>query len=259
MSKKQLQVIILAAGMGTRLRPYTNNKPKCLVEINGVSLLDSQLKILKSFSISNVTIIGGYKADLLPKNKAEIIINNKYHETNMLYSLFCAESKLTESSIISYGDIVYSKGILEQLLHSKSDLSVVIDKNWKSYWENRFDDPLDDAETLKLSDKNTIIEIGKKPNSFQEINGQYIGLMKFSTKGLIQLKELYKELCIKGLCMGKPIKNAYITDFLQEAINKGYTLNAVTTSAEWIEVDSVEDLHNEITHARHSVITSEEQ
>lgn len=257
MSDSNVKAIILAAGMGTRLRPYTNDKPKCLVEVNGKSLLDSQLDILRSASISNITVIGGYKGDMLKDKQVELIVNDKYDKTNMVFSLFCAEEKLNGECLITYGDIVYSNKILAQLLQSTDDIAVVIDKNWQTYWESRFPSPLDDAETLKFTDNNLITEIGNKANSLSEINGQYIGLMKFSDKGLQQLKHLYRNLCSKGSCMGKPIKDAYMTDLIQEAINAGYPVKAVPVFSDWIEVDSVSDLQSETTTQRHTNIMLE--
>ena len=87
-----MKAIILAAGEGRRLRPYTKNKPKCMVKINGVSLLDRQISIIKSLGIEEIIIIGGYKADNLKSRGSKLIINPRYHETNMVWSLF-AEKK----------------------------------------------------------------------------------------------------------------------------------------------------------------------
>ena len=88
----------------------------------------------------------------------------------MVESLFCASQELNEQTIVSYGDIIFEKKVLDKLIQSKADFSVVVDKNWKRYWEMRFDNPLDDAESLKidtdgdsLSDKNEIILFGSNP------------------------------------------------------------------------------------------------
>lgn len=254
MSDHNLKTIVLAAGMGTRLRPYTENKPKCLVEINGTSLLDSQLDILKGAGISNITLIAGYKSEMFKERAVNVIVNENFATTNMVSSLFCAESELNGNCLISYGDIVYSADILAKLLESKADIAVVVDKNWQSYWQARFSDPLDDAETLKLSAQGQITEIGNKAKSLVEIEGQYIGLMKFSDKGLQQLKQQYRELCQQGSCMGKPIENAYMTDIIQEMINSGYPVTAVPVYSEWIEVDSVSDLQHSTTLERYAAI-----
>ena len=160
-----VKVIILAAGKGTRLRPYTLDCPKCMVEINGKSLLDRQLAILNHERVDEIVIIGGYKIEMLEGRGDRIRKNSEYSETNMVWSLFSADDELHGDIIVAYGDIVYSRDILDALLASKADISVVIDKNWESYWRARSDNPLDDAETLKLTKDGRITEIGKKPKT----------------------------------------------------------------------------------------------
>ena len=67
---------------------------------------------------------------------------------------------------------------MKLLKKSNEKVSVVINKNWKELWLKRMNNPLNDAETLKLNKKNFIIEIGKKPKNYSEINGQYTGIIK---------------------------------------------------------------------------------
>lgn len=245
-----MKAIILAAGEGSRLRPYTLDRPKCLVEVDGHSLLDRQLKVLISEKVHQIILIGGYRAEMLHRKSIELRINPSYSETNMVYTLFCAESDLDDDAIVSYGDIVYSREILHTLLQSDADIAVTIDKDWKSYWCARSNNPLDDAETLKLSSDGRIIEIGQKPKTIEEIEGQYMGLMKFSKKGSLTLKQVYHDAKIIGSVCGKPLKKAYMTDLLQAMINLNIRIDAVPTHGGWVEVDTVEDLNSKITLQR---------
>ena len=191
MENKILKVILLVAGEGKRLRPYTLDRPKCMVEIDGVSLIDRQLAVLKAEGLDDIVMIGGYKADMLKREGIKLKINPRYYETNMVWTLFSAEDELEGDVIVSYGDIVYSREILQELLKSKADIAVTIDKEWESYWRARNEDPLDDAETLKLREDGTISEIGQKPKSLEEIEGQYMGLMKLSAIGVKQIKDIF--------------------------------------------------------------------
>ena len=109
MKNNKLKVILLVAGEGKRLRPYTLDRPKCMVEIEGISLIDRQLSILKSQGLSDIVMIGGYKADMLKRKGVKLKINPRYHETNMVWTLFSAEEELEGDLIVSYGDIVYSR------------------------------------------------------------------------------------------------------------------------------------------------------
>ena len=250
MKKNKYKVVILAAGEGKRLRPLTLDRPKCLVEIDGLSLLDRQLATLKHPKIKEIIIIGGYKIGLLKGKADKILENPRYHETNMVWTLFCAEDELNENLIISYGDIVYSKKVLEDLINSNSDVSVIIDKDWESYWSIRNEDPLSDAETLKLRKDGTIFEIGQKPKSIKEIEGQYIGLTKFSQKGIKRIRKIFNEARVKGNILGKPLEQAYMTDLIQLAIESGLRVSSVPIKGEWIEIDKIEDIKSSLISGR---------
>ena len=188
-----MKIIVLAAGQGTRLRPLTENVPKCMVPLKGKPLIDYQLDLFKSKSINDITIVGGYLIEKLKSKNVNLITNKVYATTNMVHSLFCAEKELNDDVIISYGDIVYNEKVLQKLIDSNENISIVVDKNWKEYWTARMDDPLVDAETLKIKD-GKIIEIGKKPNHYDDIEGQYIGLIKFSKKILKEIVQFYNGL-----------------------------------------------------------------
>ena len=250
MVNKNLKVIILAAGEGTRLRPYTLDRPKCMVEIEGVSLIDRQLEVLQSEGIDDIVIIGGYKSEMLKRDDIKLKVNARYFETNMVWTLFSAEEELEGDVIVSYGDIVYSKNILKALINSKADIAVTIDKKWEGYWRERNENPLDDAETLKLRKDGTISEIGQKPSSLEEIEGQYMGLMKFSSEGVRQIKSAFHSALESGKLLGKEVENSYMTDLLQFIVSNGGKVTSVQIDEDWVEVDTVEDLHAPVTLER---------
>ncbi len=241
------KVILLVAGEGKRLRPYTLDRPKCMVEIDGISLIERQIRILKDMELENILMIGGYKAKMLERNDANLKINDRYYETNMVWTLFSAEDEFEGEVIVSYGDIVYSSNVLKALLKSDSDIAVAVDTDWESYWQARNENPLDDAESLKLGYKGDIIEIGQKPKSINEIDAQYMGLMKFSQKGINQIKKIFHKALEAGYLMDKPIETSYMTDLLQATIDEGYSVQSVPVSGGWIEIDTVEDLNSKYT------------
>lgn len=245
------RTIILAAGEGTRLRPYTYELPKCMVKINGKSLIDRQLNVLSNLDLEDVVIIGGYKADMLTGKSKILIKNDQYKDTNMLWTLFCGEELLQDEIIVSYGDIVYSEEVLEKLLKSKADISVIVDNEWHSYWKSRIDNPLDDAETLKINKDGKICEIGQKPDHISDIEGQYIGLMKFSAKGISIIKKLFKtESDGSTSFLKRNLRNAYMTDFLQALIDSGEEIHPIYINGDWVEIDTVEDLNSSVTVER---------
>ena len=244
-----MRFFILAAGMGTRLKSQTENIPKCMVKIKGVPIIHWQKKILDSFKSKKITfyLITGYKSNKIKIPNYKKIINPKYRSTNMLYSLFYNKNLLQGKVLISYGDIIYSKGILKKLIKSKAAISIVIDKKWKNYWQQRFKNPLDDAETLKTNSKNYITEIGSKAKSINQIEGQYIGLIKLSAMGTQLFKKHFES---SRTFNGKNYKQAYLTDFINDMIIKGYKVKAVFIDEPWIEIDTKKDLLNKFTLMR---------
>ena len=241
--------------MGTRLGTYTHNIPKCMVKIKNKPLITYQKYILDKINIfkNKVYVVVGYKHKLIDIEGIKKIINPFYRRTNMLFSLFYNKNFFNESLIISYGDIVYSKKIIDKLISSKSMISVVVDKNWYEYWKKRFKHPLDDAETLKINKNGYITEIGNKTKFLSEINAQYIGLIKLSKKGSKIFKNHYLK---KSKFNGKSSNKAYLTDFLNDLIQDGFKVKAVNINNPWIEVDTIKDLKNPLTKTRLEKIIS---
>ena len=150
--------------------------------------------------------------------------------------------------IVSYGDIIFEKKILESLISSNFDLSVIIDKNWKQLWEQRFKNPLDDAESLILDPNGLILELGQKVSSYEKICGQYIGLMKFQGNDLEFIRSFYqnaKEISKNGKNPLNPeisFEKSYMTDFLNSLIKNGKKIHSVEVNGGWLELDSISDL-----------------
>ena len=235
--------IILAAGSGSRLLPYTADRPKCLVDLNGRPLIEWHLKVLHRLGISNIILVTGYRGEMLNDFGCRTITNPDWEHTNMVETLFCAESFFSEDMIVAYADIFYTADVLQTLLESTHDISVVVDTGWQSYWESRFECPLSDAESLRMNDTGRILEIGQDVTSTDEIEGQYIGLMRFCGNGVQKLKDAKHFLgTTKRPWMDqRPVQKAYMTDLLTELIERNITLSAVPIDRNWVEIDSVHD------------------
>ena len=248
-----MKAIILAAGQGERLRPLTENIPKCMVDFFGQSILERQIKIFRKCGISDISVVVGYCEDKINFQNITKFRNEQFMTTNMVESLFLAKDKLNDSVIVSYGDIVFEAEIIQKLMNSVHDISVVIDKNWKDYWKVRFENPLDDAESLIFDNDGLILDIGQKVKNIEEIQGQFIGLMKFQNDGIRDIKQFYektKKIALDGsnpLNPNVPFEKSFMTDFLQGLIHDDHKLNAVPVENGWLEIDSINDynLYNE--------------
>lgn len=239
-----MKVIVLAAGQGTRLRPLTLDRPKCLVELNCKPILQYQIDIFNSVGINDICVVGGYKADAIQNFDVTLLLNESYSTTNMVSTLFCAEDVLTgyDDVIISYGDIVFEENVITKLLNSDADLSVVFDNEWRNYWSSRMVDPLDDAETFKLGKDYSIIELGKQPTSYDDINGQYIGLIKLKAEKVKAFVSERKQLKQSDRYDQQSFDNMYMTSFIQHLIDSGWEVKGIPISNGWAEIDCLADI-----------------
>tara|TARA_Y100001968_G_scaffold119320_1_gene108718 strand:+ start:12401 stop:12895 length:495 start_codon:yes stop_codon:yes gene_type:complete len=161
----------------------------------------------------------------------------------MVTTLFKAKEIMNDDLIISYADIIYNRNILEKLKEDKSDFSVVVDKSWRELWSQRMENPLDDAETLKIKD-GRIIEIGKKPKGYNDIEGQYIGLIKISKNIINRVVSFYETLDRNCFYDGKCFDNMYMTSFIQMIIDNLSDINPVYIDGGWLEIDCIDDLQS---------------
>lgn len=132
-------------------------------------------------------------------------------------------------------------------MDSKDDISLIIDKNWEKYWKIRFDNPLDDAETLTIDSSGYILDIGQKTSDIEMIQGQYIGLMRFQNDGVKFLRDFYdhaKKIATihkNPLNPDIPFEKSYMTDLLRAMIANGYKIKSIPINGGWLELDSYDD------------------
>ncbi len=176
-----MKAIILAAGRGSRMGYLTENGPKCLVHLRGKPLIEWQLEAIRAAGLTEIGVVTGYQRYLLSTYKLVEFHNKNWFETNMVASLKLAEKWLkAEPCIVSYSDIFYEKSAITSLINCSAPIAVTYDPNWLDVWKKRFEDPLTDAETFLIDTSNRIIEIGNKPNNVEEIQGQYMGLLRIT-------------------------------------------------------------------------------
>ena len=179
---------------------------------------------------------GGYRKELL-EGDFDTVDNDRWDQTNMVGTLDCARDYLRKNTcIVSYADIVYHPDNVKALIEAEGDIVITYDEIWKPLWELRFADPLSDAETFVLNEKGVVQEIGQTANSIEQIQGQYMGLLKFTPKGWCQVEQLLDAL-------DKEIVDALdMTALLQRLIKSDITINTVKIRGRWCEADSEDDL-----------------
>jgi len=227
--------IILAAGRGSRMGSLTSNLPKCRTLLFGKELIQWQLDALRKANIKEIAIIRGYLSETFDFD-LKYFENERWEDTNMVSTLISASQWLeNETNIVSYADIVYSSDSISTLMNTKGDIVITYDPNWHELWSLRFKDPLSDAETFKIQD-GVITEIGNRANSINEIEGQFMGLIKIKSNGW---KKINKYL--DGYSTSE-IDQMDMTMLLSGLICSGVEVCAIPISDRWMEVDSESDL-----------------
>jgi len=242
-----MKAIILAAGMGTRLGKYTENLPKGMLKFAGKSLIERQLGVLKASGVEDIVIVKGYAPDKINFPGVKYFVNEDFANTNMVETLFCAESEMTEDFIVCYSDILYEKRVLGAVLKTQCNIGVTVDIDFKEYWNARLAKPEEDSESLSIGSEGNIIELGSPNPKLEQISGRYVGIIKFAGKGVDDLKRVYHDQKNKYYCSDKPwlnsksFKKGYMTDILQAIINAGTRVDPIKIKRGWLEFDTVED------------------
>lgn len=123
----KMNAIILAAGMGTRLRPLTDDRPKCMVEVNGVPMVERQIQFLHEAGIYDITLVSGYKADKLDylkdKYSVDIVFNERFDSCNNIYSMVKVLDRFRNTWVIE-GDVYMNSNCFRSEITCSSYYSV---------------------------------------------------------------------------------------------------------------------------------------
>jgi len=232
-----MKAIILAAGRGSRMGDATADQPKCLTMLCGKPLLDWQLEALRGADVDTIGIVRGYMGDKLVREGVSSFDNPRWAETNMVISLTSASAWLSSDvCLVSYSDIVYPASTVMALAGAQDDIVITYLVHWRSLWEARFKDPLSDAETFRVDASGHLLEIGARPRSLDEIQGQYMGLLRFTPRGWRSVQDL-----LRSLNQAQRDK-LDVTSLLRQLLDRGHALGAVPVDQPWYEVDSQSDL-----------------
>ena len=176
---QMINIVILAAGIGSRLGKLTKEKPKGLVEINNEPLFDINLKTLDIIKNKRIRVITGHKSNLFNKYNVKKIKNKNFRFNGILDSFILGLNKIENfnDSLFLYSDIIYDEDVILNLLKTNHEFTIPILNDWKALWKKRFNNPLCDLETCKTNNIGQITEIGKKPKNFHDINGQFMGIL----------------------------------------------------------------------------------
>ena len=253
-----MKTIIIAAGESTRLRPLTDDKPKCMLKIKGRPIIQHIIKLFRNNGVSDVSVIRGYKKEKINFPNVTYFENSAFKDNNILHSLITAREKFEEAIrtnediIVSYSDIWYEDSVVKKLLGSEKDISAIVDIDWEEYYDGRTDHPISEAEKVSIGNNNKILKIGKNINlnTSEDKYGEFIGLWKFTPEGAKVFLRHFDRLN-SDLNKKDPFQSAmewqksYITDIFQDMVEKGINIHCVLIKKNWMEFDTIQDFMRE--------------
>jgi phosphoenolpyruvate phosphomutase len=256
---EQITAIIAAAGFEKQLLPLIEDKPKCLLDIKGKTILERQVSALNECNIKEIALVRGYKKEAIALPNIRYYDNDRYEDTGELFSIFCAEREMKGRTIVLYGDIIFDNTILEKLLKSPADIALVVDLAWHDEQQRHSQPSHINPDLVMLAEppgrsylsrfvmpegEHRVIRIGQHL-SHDQAHGEFIGMAMFSEKGITAFKNAYRTATDKfkssGFHESGSLAKASFTDLVQELIDQGHRVDAVPVFKGWMEVDSFEE------------------
>ena len=244
-NKSKTKALIVAAGLGSRLKGHTENTPKCMLDFGGKTLLQKQLLSYKKNGVDDISLIRGYKKNKINYKGIRYFDNDDYKDNNILNSIFYGEEAINGNIIISYSDILFEPFVVKRAMEADHDISVIVDVDWRDYYINRKDHPLSEAENVIFNSNNEVVKIGKIASEKEEVHGEFIGMIKLNHRGCEILRQNFHR--VKKIYWNKPFQRAkifqkaYLTDMIQELVDIGIKVHCVIIERGWKEIDTVED------------------
>ena len=233
-----MRAVILAAGRGSRMGYLSDERPKCLVELEGKPLIERQIVALRRGGVDEIGVVRGYRAETIDFAGLSYFANERWAETNMVMSLAAAASWLRAGPVIvSYADIFYRSELVRGLAGAPGQLVISYDRAWRRLWTRRFADPLADAETFRIDAAGQLLEIGGKTTRIEDIEGQYMGLFKFTPPAWSAVEALL------GTLDGAVRDRLDVTGLLRRLLaGKVVPIGTFGTDGQWGEIDNPEDV-----------------
>ena len=253
-----MRAILLAAGMGSRLKEYTVNKPKAMLEFGEQSLATIQLDKLRKLGVRDVAVVGGHCQKKLDVLGIPVFVNSAYKTTNMIESLVNAKEWLTEDTMIVYGDIWCSSDALQMIMDCHHNDALAVDSEWRDYWHFRYGSLDTDLEQLEIDQGGFVRALGRELDSSETITHRYVGLIKLSQRTLRKMFAIYEARCAANLvwrASGMTPRQGYLTDILDEMIHQQCCdIKAVDIKRRWLEFDTNEDYEKVVSLLRNGTL-----
>lgn len=191
-------------------------------------------------------MVRGFAGEKITYEDVKYYTNEDYASTNMVESLLAARKEFDDDILVSYSDILFSEEMLQGMIKATGDFLCAVDRDWQEYWQARYGRVDFDTESLSVDGEGNIVSLGLENPPWEEIDARYVGLLKFSRRGLKVIQDIMEQVYKLGESVpwqqsGKPVKKAYMTDLLRAIIQAGEKVRSVPFHHGWVEFDTNED------------------
>jgi choline kinase len=231
-----MKAVILAAGVASRLRPLTNNTPKCLLKVGSKNILELTIGNLLANKISEIVIVTGYLENQIrdfinlrfPELKITLLFNELYESTNNIYSLWLTRSALNgDDMLLMDSDIVFNSEIIKKLCSSEKKNCLALKRHELS----------DEEIKVRIDQKGRVLEISKEVK-LSEASGESVGIELFGREVIPALFKVIE----RKVNIEKNVNQFYEAAF-QELINNNHEIYVVDITEYFcMEIDTAEDL-----------------
>ena len=236
--------VVIAASRGAALGPLTAERPKCMIDVRGQPLLRRLCGTLRECGVGDITVVRGYRKEAIDVPSIATVDNDAYETTGEAASLACAIDRLAGPCVVSYGDILFRRHLLDALLAGEGDLVIAVD----ALQRNRSDaDPERVSDLVGCSRRHTgdyledeapvwLRRIGNDlPPA--EADGEWIGLCKLSARGAALVRGELEAMRADG-----SLARASLLEMLSRLIAAGHAIGVVYVLGGWLDVDDAFDL-----------------
>jgi choline kinase len=230
------RAIILAAGCGKRAKELTKQKPKCMIKVSGRPIISHQTEKFKQQNITEIAVVGGYFPEQIKDPLiTQRFINDRWQNSNMVRSLLMAENWLCQHPcIVTYGDVLFETNAINLLTNNNANIAVTSLASFQETWNMRFSNPLEDIESFRHR-SGKLIEIGQPAKSMNDIQGQFMGIVKFTPTGWRQTRHVLDKLSTSK------IDRIDMTGLLNLMVSTNIPVQTLDYEGFWAEIDSLHD------------------
>lgn len=233
------RAIILAASQGAELGEVTRTLPKAMVPVGNKPLLHKLVTDLRTERIKEVVVVRGFAKNEVQAPDVTFVDNDEFATTAELASLKKATAWLDGEVVLTFGDILFRRYILSNLLVDSHDIVVVVDAGWE---QRKPVGQVDYVTTtrpfsLKYSEDDVMLKAMSADLPKAQINGEWIGLVKTTARGSVQLKQAIEELSQRA-----DFNKLRFDDLFRHLLAQGTPIKVHFITGHWLDVDNAETL-----------------